>query len=52
MNVPLDIRWKQRFQNFTKALDRLGYAAEIATRVIESYYAEFEQLRARLESEL
>ena len=138
MDEPLDIRWKQRFHNFTKALARLGdavalateralseleqqgliqafefthelawntlkdfmayqgvehaiigsrdatrlafenqlirnseawmemiksrnktshtyneeTAAEIANQIIESYYAEFEQLRARLESEL
>lgn len=31
MNEPLDTRWKQRFQNFTKALARLGDAVELAT---------------------
>ncbi|MEY4568856.1 MAG: hypothetical protein RLZZ398_295 [Verrucomicrobiota bacterium] len=31
MNEPQDIRWKQRFQNFTKALARLGSAVELAT---------------------
>ena len=31
MNEPQDIRWKQRFQNFTKALARLGAAVELAT---------------------
>lgn len=31
MNEPQDIRWKQRFQNFTKALARLGDAVELAT---------------------
>ncbi|MBL9179335.1 MAG: nucleotidyltransferase substrate binding protein [Verrucomicrobiaceae bacterium] len=31
MNAPQDIRWKQRFQNFTKALVRLSDAVELAT---------------------
>lgn len=31
MNEPQDIRWKQRFQNFKKALARLGDAVELAT---------------------
>lgn len=31
MTEPQDIRWKQRFQNFTRALARLGDAVELAT---------------------
>ncbi len=31
MTEPLDIRWKQRFQNYTKALSRLADAVELAT---------------------
>ena len=31
MNEPHDIRWKQRFQNFCKAIGRLGEAVELAT---------------------
>ena len=31
MNAPQDIRWKQRFQNYTKAFARLGDAVELAT---------------------
>ena len=31
MNEPQDIRWKQRFQNFTKVLARLGDAVGLTT---------------------
>lgn len=31
MSISNDIRWKQRFQNFTKALSRLSAAVELAT---------------------
>lgn len=31
MTEPDDIRWKQRFENFTRALARLGDAVELAT---------------------
>jgi nucleotidyltransferase substrate binding protein (TIGR01987 family) len=31
MSDPQDIRWKQRFQNFTRALARLESAVELAT---------------------
>ncbi|CAN5275572.1 nucleotidyltransferase substrate binding protein [soil metagenome] len=30
MNEPLDIRWKQRFQNYRKALARLSSAVKLA----------------------
>ncbi|MFZ4779984.1 MAG: nucleotidyltransferase substrate binding protein, partial [Terrimicrobiaceae bacterium] len=32
MNEPQDIRWKQRFQNFTKALQALRNAVALAER--------------------
>lgn len=46
--------WMEMIKSRNKTLHTYNEetATEIATRIIESYYAEFEQLRTRLESEL
>jgi|GEM_PF-7099229 len=32
-----DVRWKQRFANFRRALDRLGQAVELQNRLFLIY---------------